>query len=171
MDSRFEAYNPHHIAPEQFWTLDNHLRTLSEQVYQYQHPLIAGLPRNIPGIYTIGGSRQVGKTTLLKQWMAALIEEGIPPRSIIFLTGELIDDHHALVALLKQITKDKPPNKRCYIIIDEITYVNNWDRGIKSAADLGLLNDCIVILTGSDLTLMQSARMTFPGRRGKSRQG
>ena len=53
-----------------------------------------------------------------------------------------------------------------YIIIDEITYVAEWDKGIKFAADSGALENCVVILTGSELTLMQSARMTFPGRQG-----
>jgi len=168
MDTRFASYNSHHIAPEQFWELDNHLRALNEQVYKYEHPIIAELPRKVPGIYTIGGSRQIGKTTLLKQWMAALMGEGVLPQSIIFLTGELIDDHHVLVDLLQQQTKDKPDTQLLYIIIDEITYVNNWDKGIKFAADAGILQECIVILTGSDLSLMQAARMTFPGRRGQA---
>ena len=166
MDSRFEPYNTHHVAPEAFWKLDKHLRALKAQVYQYQHPLIEELPRTIPGIYTIGGSRQIGKTTLLKQWMAALMEGGIPPQSIIFMTGELIDDHHVLVDSLQKITEHKSSGDNDYIIIDEITYVDKWDRGIKFAVDAGMLDDCIVILTGSDLTLMQAARMTFPGRRG-----
>jgi len=166
MDSRFEHYNTHHVAPESFWELDKHLRALRAQIYQYEHPLIAELPRRIPGIYTIGGSRQVGKTTLLKQWMAALMEEGVKPQSIIFLTGELIDDYHELIDSLQKITEHKPASEYYYIIIDEITYVNQWDRGIKFAADAGMLDECIVVLTGSDLSLMQSARMTFPGRRG-----
>lgn len=170
MDNRFAVYNTHHLDPEKFWTLDNHLRALSEQVYQYKHPLLIDLPRNIPGIYTIGGGRQIGKTTLLKQWIAALLEDGIAPQSITFLTGEIIDDHHVLIDILQRLTQAKPLNEKYYIIIDEITYVKDWDRGIKFAADSGILNDCIVILTGSDLTLMQSARMTFPGRRGPADQ-
>ena len=55
-----------------------------------------------------------------------------------------------------------------YIVIDEITYIKNWDKGIKFLTDAGYFHDCIIVLTGSDLALMQSARMTFLGRRGKA---
>ena len=168
MDDRFAAYNTHLYAPDRMWETDIHLRQLKSQPYLYEHPLMTELPRTIPGIYTIGGGRQTGKTTLLKQWVSALIETGVPAESIIFYTGELIDDHHTLVDLLHQFTSTQNPTKISYIIIDEITYVDNWDKGIKFAADAGYLHNSIVILTGSDLILIQSARMTFPGRRGKA---
>ena len=168
MSANFDAYNLHRIKPEQYWELDNHLRVLSKQPYVYQHPLIAALPRDTPGIYTIGGGRQIGKTTLLKQWIASLITQGVAPQHIIFFTGELIDDHHALVDLLAEQSKAATDGALHYIIIDEVTYIDAWDRGIKFAADAGYLHNSVVVLTGSDLTLMQSARMTFPGRRGRA---
>lgn len=61
-----------------------------------------------------------------------------------------------------------PENTLRYCIIDEITYVPHWDKAIKYAADAGLLENVILILTGSDLILIQEAMMRFPGRRGKS---
>ena len=168
MDTRFAAYNAHHYNPKRYWDNDVHLRLLKSQPYQYEHPLINELPKNIPGIYTIGGGRQIGKTTLLKQWIASLITQGISPHSIFFFTGELIDDHHALVNLLQDLIDEKGKDERLYIIIDEVTYIKDWDKGIKFTADAGYLSNSIVILTGSDLSLMQAARMTFPGRRGKA---
>jgi predicted AAA+ superfamily ATPase len=168
MDTRFSAYNSHLYGLDKYWELDNHLRSLKEQPYIYHHPLIKELPRDIPGIYTLGGGRQIGKTTLLKQWIASLLEFNIKAESIAFYTGELIDDHHALVDLLQAFTNSQSSQENLYIIIDEITYVKDWDKGIKFAADAGYLRNCMVILTGSDLNLMQSARMTFPGRRGRA---
>lgn len=168
MDQRFAAYNTHHYNPDQYWQNDNHLRLLRNQPYQYQHPLIQELPQKHPGVYTLGGGRQIGKTTLLKQWIASLMEAGVPAKSIIFYTGELIDDHHALVDLLREATSHEAGPSLLYLIVDEITYVKEWDKGIKFAADAGYLQNSVVVLTGSDLTLMQSARMTFPGRRGKA---
>lgn len=67
MDIRFAAYNTHQHSPDHFVELDSHLRALANQPYLYKHPLISQLPRDIPGIYTVGGGRQIGKTTLLKQ--------------------------------------------------------------------------------------------------------
>lgn len=168
MDNRFAAYNAHLYAKDRLWEVDPHLRSLNEQPYRYYNPIIAELPRNTPGIYTLGGGRQIGKTTLLKQWIALLITEYTPPPSIVFLSGELIDDHHALVNLLQDYIHENSSYPRLYIVIDEITYVKNWEQGIKFLADTGLFHNCIVILTGSDLTLMQAARMSFPGRRGKA---
>ncbi len=166
MDPRFSAYNTHINEPDRYWENDSQLRNLKNQPFIYEHPLIQELPRDTPGIYTVGGGRQIGKTTLLKQWIASLMASGVPPSTIFFYTGELINDHHELVSLLEDITNANHKQQRLYLIIDEITYVKDWEKGIKFAADAGMLENCIVVLTGSDLTLMQSARMSFPGRRG-----
>jgi len=168
MEDQFASYNVHRYALAQIWKLDNHLRQLKTQPYLYINPIIQALPRKIPGIYTVEGGRQIGKTTLLKQWIVELIAEGTDPQSIIFFTGELIDDHHALVNLLQNFIGNHSTHQRLFIIIDEVTYIKNWDKAIKFMADAGLFHHCIVILTGSDLTLMQIARMTFPGRRGNA---
>ncbi len=170
MDTRFAAYNSHLHALDRLWEIDNHLRLIKQQPYIYHSPVIEKLPKDIPGIYTIGGGRQIGKTTLLKQWIASLIKFGIEPRAIIFFTGELIDDHHALIDLLQKHILTHHQYGRLHIVIDEITYIKHWDKGIKFLADAGYFHDCIIVLTGSDLTLMQSARMTFPGRRGRAKK-
>lgn len=170
MDTKFSAFNVHRYAPDKFWELDNHLRLLKQQPYLYSNPIIEELPRDIPGIYTLGGGRQIGKTTLLKQWINLLMSEGVDPLAIMYFTGELIDDHHALVDLLQTFISEHQRFQRLYIVIDEITYIQNWDKGIKFIADAGYFHNCVVILTGSDLTLMQAAKMTFPGRRGKASQ-
>jgi hypothetical protein len=122
----------------------------------------------IPGIYTISGGRQVGKTTLLKQWMAQLIEDNIEPARIAFLTGELIDDHHLLVRLLTDVLKVMPDMGLNFLILDEVTYIRDWDKGVKYLADAGLLENVVFILTGSDLVIIKEARLRFPGRRGQS---
>jgi len=35
----------------------------------------------------------------MKQWMALLLKKAVAPERIAYLTGELIDDHHALLRL------------------------------------------------------------------------
>ncbi len=52
------------------------------------------------------------------------------------------------------------------MILDEVTYIRDWDRGVKYAADAGLLERTSLMITGSDLALMSEAKATFPGRRG-----
>lgn len=168
MDIRFMPHNMHREDPASFSDRDPHLRQLKQQVWIYRSFLLDRFPFGIPGIYTLGGGRQIGKTTLAKQWMALLMEKGIEAHRIYFLTGELIDDHHSLVRLVTEILGAMPANDINYLIIDEITYVREWDKGIKYLADAGLLENVVVLLTGSDLVIIKEARMRFPGRRGRA---
>lgn len=166
MDSRFLSHNTHLEDAKRFVELDFQLRQLYRQPYVHIPALLNQLPLNIEGIYTLGGGRQVGKTTLLKQWMEKLLLAGVAPAAIAFFTGELIDNHHTLLHLLQAQLANMPTDRMKYIILDEVTYIQDWDKGIKYAADAGWLENVILILTGSDLVLIQEARMRFPGRRG-----
>lgn len=40
-----------------------------------------------------------------------------------------------------------------FLIVDEVTYIKEWDRGIKYLADIGIFDNVILMLTGSDLVL------------------
>ena len=166
MDIRFSAHNTHLEDPDTFTNRDPHMNQLQKQILVHRSPLLDQLPHNRPGIYTIGGGRQVGKTTLIKQWMTDLLHGGIVPECIAYMTGELIDDHHSLVMLISETLNEMPEMDLRYIFIDEVTYIRNWDKGIKYLADAGMLENTIVMLTGSDLVLIKEARMRFPGRRG-----
>ena len=95
MDNRFLPHNSHLEEPGAFVKLDPHLRQLARLPLVYRSNLLARLSDLNPGIFTISGGRQVGKTTLLKQWMAQLIKDNVNPSSIVYLTGELVDDHHS----------------------------------------------------------------------------
>ena len=169
MDSRFLPHNLHWEKLETFLDMDPHLKILSKQPRIYYSPVIDQIPKDAPGIFTLSGGRQIGKTTLLKQWMAKIIKTNVQPERIAFFTGELIDDHHSLVRLLTDQLKEMPESGINYILLDEVTYINNWDKGIKYLADTGILENTIVIITGSDLNIIKEARMRFPGRRGRSK--
>lgn len=93
---------------------------------------------------------------------------GTAPNCIRFLTGELIDDHHTLVRLISTLHQEMPSNGVRYVLLDEVTYIADWDKGIKYLADAGLLEDVVLIVTGSDRVVIQEARMRFPGRRGQA---
>ncbi|MCE5317811.1 MAG: ATP-binding protein [Parachlamydia sp.] len=166
MDPRFLPHNTHLKDPSKFWESDPQLSYLQSQSYIYYSPLLKEFPTDIPGIYTLGGGRQIGKSTLLKQWMAKLLVDGIDPHSIAFFSGELIEDYHTLLRFLQNQIEGKLGLN--FIIIDEVTDITGWDKAIKFAADAGILRSTILLLTGSDLRFIQEARMRFPGRRGKA---
>lgn len=165
MDSYFAPHNVHRMSREAFLEQDPHLRRLATQPLVYRSPLIATLPTTDPGIYTLGGARQIGKTTLLKQWMSHLLDQGVPPHAITYLTGEVIDDHHSLLRILQEELAEAPARRR-FVLIDEVTYIRGWDRALKFLADSGALEATVLLVTGSDLTMVAEARRLLPGRRG-----
>ena len=166
MDPRFLPHNSHLDNPAGFAEHDPQLRRLSRQTYQYRSVLLDELAVASPGIYTLGGGRQIGKSTLLKQWMNELLAHGAAPESIAFFSGELIDDHHSLLGLIQTRLGVMHTVSVNYLIIDEVTYIQQWDKAVKYAADAGMLEHTVLMLTGSDLGLIRDARMRFPGRRG-----
>ena len=83
MDSRFLPHNTHIVNPDAFFGLDPQLRLLSRQPFVFHSPLLDQIPRNEPGIYTLSGGRQTGKTTLLKQWMVKLLESRVERENIV----------------------------------------------------------------------------------------
>lgn len=168
MEIEFLANNNHLYSKQEFLRNDPHLRRMQEQSYIYHSSIIDELPTDIPGIYNLGGGRQVGKSTLLKQWMLQLLNSNIHPKAIAFLSCELIVDEQSLYRVVTNQLEDMPKNGYRYLILDEITYVSNWDRTIKYLADTGMFDKAIVVISGSDLVMMQEARKRFPGRRGKA---
>ena len=167
VDERFYLHNLHQEGGiSVFQNQDPNLRRLQNQSLKYSSELVLNFPINDPCIMTLTGGRQIGKTTLLKQWMLHLLQKKISAENIFYLTGEMIDDHHALVRIVQQISSSLKSSHLWYLIIDEVTYIQNWDKGIKFLADLGIFENCIVMLTGSDQVILQESRRRFPGRRG-----
>ncbi|MCF8120593.1 MAG: ATP-binding protein [Deltaproteobacteria bacterium] len=166
MDIRFSPHNTHLDDPLTYHLRDPHLKRLNKQSLIHHSYLLKELPYNKPGIFTVSGGRQTGKTTLMKQWMALLLKKAVAPERIAYLTGELIDDHHALLRLIEETLNAMPQNTFRYLILDEATYIKDWDKGVKYMADAGLLENTALFLTGSDLAFIKEARMRFPGRRG-----
>jgi hypothetical protein len=169
MDTRFSSHNIHHENVARFAEHDPQLRNLKNQFYVFTSGLIKQIPSDVPGIYSVGGGRQVGKTTMLKQWMKSLIDRKIPPKTITYISGEIIDDHHSLLNVVNSILNEAL-DQSLYIIIDEVTYIKDWDKAIKYLADSGALHNTVLVITGSDTAMIKEARVRFPGRRGENAQ-
>ena len=166
MDTRFLPHNTHLEKPEVFFKQDPHLKLLEKQALVHRSHLLNQIPRYISGIFTLSGGRQTGKTTLLKQWKAELLERRVPTNAIAYLTGELVDDHHSLIRLVTDLLTEIPDKGLTFIFLDEVTYIRDWDKGVKYLADAGMLENTVLVVTGSDMVIIKEARMRFIGRRG-----
>ncbi|WP_052295949.1 ATP-binding protein [Pseudothermotoga thermarum] len=120
--------------------------------------------------YTIRGPRQVGKTTFLKLYIKKLLESGIPPSRILFLTCDDLKDRFELIEVIKNFFQLYGKSGGIsYMFIDEITMIQDWQSGIKYLVDIGLLEDCLVVLTGSSAYDLKISSERLPGRKGYNR--
>ena len=147
---------------------DRHIRYFESSDFKYYpEKLFKEVPPEKPGIYTIRGPRQVGKTTFLKLYIRNLLESGTRPTDIFFFTCDGINDRFDLIETLKiyfQIFR-RESGKMKYIFIDEITSIEDWQKSIKYLADIGLLEDSLVILTGSSSYDLKKSSERLPGRK------
>lgn len=166
---KFELHNQHWVSNAQFSDFDPHLAKLKSQPFIYESSLIKTFPYKMPGIYLIGGGRQVGKSTFLKQSILHLIREAdIPNDNIIFFTGEVIYTPDELRRLLQSYLTGRKGHS--VVFVDEVNYIPEWDRAVKFIADAGFLENSSLVLTGSDIVIIKDAMKRFPGRRGTARQ-
>jgi len=85
----------------------------------------------------LSGARQVGKTTLLLQTIAALLNEGVNPGQIVYATLD-----HPLLKLVGieglirtwREVQPKPAGME-YLFIDEIQYARDWQTWLKHQVD------------------------------------
>lgn len=79
MDPLLLLHNSHLEDPDRFSSTDPQLRCLAGVPLVHEPALLGQLPAGQPGIYSIGGARQVGKTTrILARTHAPHTLEGIP---------------------------------------------------------------------------------------------
>ncbi|MFN3234910.1 MAG: ATP-binding protein [Gammaproteobacteria bacterium] len=168
MLERYDIHNQFQASLQAFRDGDPHLKRLSEYTYQYHFDWWKGLSLQTPGIYTLTGGRQVGKSTSCKQLIAHCLAKKIfSPESILYLTCDEIYDSKTLSRVLNEFFQ-KVGRQKFLLVIDEVTYVQNWDRVIKARADEGFFHHGVCLLTGSDTFILKEAAMRFPGRRGEA---
>ncbi len=113
--------------------------------------LVYGKPKS--GWYVIVGPRQVGKTTCLYLMIRSLLgaEEA---KNVVYASCEVFTSFRDLLDLLRGPWR--------WLFLDEITFLEGWERAVKVALDLGLLKSKNVYMTGSSTAFLK--KETFPGR-------
>ncbi len=151
--------NPAHIED------DIQLKILKSDFYG-ERAEFHSLPLVAPNFHILRGPRQVGKTTLLKQWIRRLLlEQKIPAENIIFLSCEGIESFRELQESLAYWLQNKKENFT-YLFLDEISFIPEWQRAILWLINVGLLEKSCLVVTGSNARDLQESSERFPGRRG-----
>lgn len=94
------------------------------------------------------GARRVGKTTIQYQMIEALLNRGIPPQKIVFISM----DHPMLKLsgfndILECYHENIYAEQDVYYFFDEVQYAPDWDKWLKTIYDMQ--PDTQVVATGS----------------------
>lgn len=121
-----------------------------------------------PNLYTLRGPRRAGKSTVLKQTVVRLIDQGVDPRRICHFSADALTTFTDLINLFEAarlLFPDLADTPR-YFLLDEVTAIPEWQRGIKWVRDnTASAGDCIVA-TGSSARDVAAGATHLAGRRG-----
>lgn len=96
----------------------------------------------------ISGARRVGKTTVMRQLIAHLLEQGVPGTNILYISFDnpvfKLSGLHAVLEAYRQVTYR---GGRCFYFLDEIQYAEDWSLWVKTLYDHH--PDVQVVATGS----------------------
>lgn len=124
-------------------------------------------------VYTLRGPRQVGKTTLIKLQIRDFLTRGrVWPWNIFYYSFDVVGSSSELVGVVESYLRlskrhRKKPD-RTYLFLDEVSSVNDWQKGIKWLIDNNRLENCTVLATGSQAANILNATERLPGRKGRT---
>ena len=119
--------------------------------------LISYLP--LKQVITITGIRRCGKSTLARQAIQYLIDDGIEAKNILFINLEqpyfleYRHDANYLNTIYDEYIKLINPKGKVYVIFDEIQFFDNWQVYIKSKYES---SDIKFIITGSNSSMLSN---------------
>ncbi len=119
-------------------------------------------------VYSIRGPRQIGKTTTIKLIIRNLLKTKNPSNIFYFACDNLKDNIQLQDLLETYYGWARNQNKeRIYIFLDEISYVEEWQRAIKHFIDTKGSNNITMTLTGSHILDLKQSTERLPGRVGE----
>jgi predicted AAA+ superfamily ATPase len=132
-----------HVRSENPWWEDaacdvGYIRGRSPRAYMRAfYPVMKN--RKIRRAVVLMGPRRVGKTVMLHHAIRRLLDEGVQPRSICYMSvenplysGMGLEELRELYAEASGVD---PTKEDCYLIVDEIQYMKQWEQYLKSGVD------------------------------------
>ena len=132
------------------------------------------LEAEIAPIVVVRGPRQVGKTTAQLQIIADLLDEGVPPTSILRVQFDELESLRGLpepiVSISDWFERQIAPERfnalaqrgqKAYLFFDEVQNLNGWSAQLKSLVDNAAVK---VVVTGSSALRIEMGRDSLAGR-------
>jgi len=122
------------------------------------------IPLNTGNIYIIRGSRRVGKTLYLKHIIKKLINEGVDPRRVLYLSLDYFTSRRELRSAINYFVNTNRDARELYIFLDEVTTIRDWELELKYLSDIGVIRKAVVVATGSSGVSLRRRVDLLPGR-------
>ena len=110
--------------------------------------------RTLRRFVVLSGARRVGKTTLMYQMMEHLIDEGINPKNILYVSFDnpivKLMNVESVLSIYESLY---PIEGTRYLFIDEIQYTENWNLWMKVIYDSR--KDIRLVATGSASPILE----------------
>lgn len=111
------------------------------------------------------GQRRAGKSYILRQMASKLLKTGVKSENILYLNKEymeLTSLHSAieLEQLYKAYKEVLHPSGKVYIFIDEIQYIEEWERFVNSHSQ-DFAEPCELFISGSNSKLLSGELATL----------
>lgn len=134
----------------------------------YERPCLTTLLSHLKlnRVLVVKGPRRTGKSTLLYQMIKSLINSGVPPQSILYLSfdeilarsslDEIINNYEAIVK------KPLVEMNNVYFFLDEVQFLPNWSVSVKRHFDMR--SPVKFTVSGSSASLLKKGAESLAGR-------
>ncbi|MEK6864665.1 MAG: ATP-binding protein [Nanoarchaeota archaeon] len=113
---------------------------------------------NAGQVIAITGVRRSGKSTIMRQYIKNLMQNGVKPENILYVNFEDRRFTELSLALLNKIydlyLEHLSPGPKPYILLDEVHKIEGWEKFARTMHELGKAK---VIVSGSNSKLLSSS--------------
>jgi hypothetical protein len=116
-------------------------------------------------IKVLVGQRRAGKSYILRQIASKLISQGVKSENILYINKEYMElitlrSVIELEELYKTYLQELKPQGKVYLFIDEIQYIEGWERFVNSHSQ-DFAEPCELFISGSNSNLLSGELATL----------
>jgi len=141
----------------------------SRNVPLLYHDIRGGIDKDRAALYTVSGSRLVGKTTIAKLLLRDLLARGVPPSNLCFLSLCRGNSIQGTTRAMRRYLDMRPPKHkggRSYILIDEASMVPHWQNAALEMSELVDTYNCSIVVMGTHEPDTRCANRRFGEKKG-----
>ena len=115
-------------------------------------------------VIILTGLRRIGKTTLMKLLIRQLIQDGIPPGDIFYVSlDDYALDSLSILEIVDQYRKIQavPVDRKVYLFLDEVTYKDRFHQQLKNLYDR---QNVKIIASSSSSSVLRDQKAFLTGR-------